>query len=98
MEHIRILGGCSWTVRQEQETGHHYVATRGNLRMAASGRSLPELRGIIAGSLHLLVKDAWREGHMQQLLDRHGWALTRASPADSDEVRFEIPFDVVRAD
>lgn len=54
-----------------------------------------ELRSLINESVQLLLLDLLEDNELDDFLRKHGWALASEVVRDGDNVRFDVPWELL---
>ena len=96
MQIVRLdVNNLQWHVRP-RATGGGYVASCGLLGQAVEGDTHGEVVGMIQAVMTELFRDLLADGELAAFLREHGWRAISPIPQSSDDVHFDVPYDVIR--
>ena len=92
---IQIQANLNW--RYTRARGGNYVAICDPLKLTLQAETFSDLIEDIGISLDALLKDLLSENELDRFLREHGWTALNPIPARPKNVRFDVPFELVRA-
>jgi predicted RNase H-like HicB family nuclease len=76
-------------------TSSRYVAVCDELNLCLEGESEDELKSLIPEAMHLLMIDLLEDNEIDAYLRAKGWQATNLPQRRSDNVEFDVPFEMI---
>ena len=94
---VQIRANLNWQYSRARGGNGAYIAICEPLKLTLQADTFSDLLEDINFSMDALLKDLLAEHELDAFLREHGWAAINQIPARSQNVRFDVPFDLVRA-
>jgi hypothetical protein len=93
---VRIHANVAWKWREA--AGRNYVAICDSLKLTLQAPSWTDLMQDISNTMDALLKDLVESNEFEQFIQEHGWQQVSPLPANSADMRFEVPFSLYPLD
>jgi hypothetical protein len=92
---IELESRLAWRARRSP-TSDRWIGECPELNLVIEADSESELRSLIPESIHLLFSDLLADDELDQFLRERGWrAHHMPSPTERDDVRFDVPWELI---
>lgn len=94
---VQIQANLNWRYTRARGGNGAYIAVCDPLRLTLQADTFSDLTEDINVSIDALLKDLLTENELEPFLREHGWTAISPIPAGPAGVRFDVPFELVRA-
>lgn len=92
---VQIQGHAQLQWRAERGTSGRWVGICDAMKLVTEAESLDDLRSVIDETMQVVLTDLLRDNELQQFLRDHGWQAQLPQQADPEEVRFNVPWELI---
>jgi predicted RNase H-like HicB family nuclease len=95
MSVIRVQAQIQWNASRDPAS-NFWVAVCEPLKLTAQGETWSILVESISDTLQIIFTDLVKTGTLERFIEAHGWKLQTPIPANTNRLRFDVPFELKR--
>jgi len=93
MSVIRVQAQIRWRAFRDPKS-NFWVGVCDPLKLTVQGETWSVLVESISDTLQIVLHDLVKTGNFDRFMESHGWKLQSPMPANTNRLRFDIPFEV----
>lgn len=91
---VEVNAQLQWVFYRD-EPSRRWIGVCDALKLTVEGETHADLRENIEDTLDLLMLNLLQENELDRFLTQHGWSLEKRPPFDSQDVQFDVPFELI---
>ncbi len=95
MSVIRVQAQIQWNAFRDP-SNEFWVAVCEPLKLTVQGETWSVLVESISDTLDIILTDLVKTGTFERFMETHGWKIQTPLPANTNRLRFDVPFEVRR--